>query len=69
MLTEEVGELAKALRKQAGVKVASDSKLTDVKEETVDVFWMLVCVCNQLGINLEKALRTKEAKNKTRRWQ
>jgi NTP pyrophosphatase (non-canonical NTP hydrolase) len=69
MLTEEVGELAKALRKQAGVKVASDSKLTDVKEEAVDVFWMLICICNLLGIDLELALRAKEAKNKTRSWQ
>lgn len=69
LLTEEVGELAKALRKHTGVKLATDSKIVEVENEAADVLWMLICICNQLGINLEKALRAKEEANKTRIWQ
>ncbi|HEX3568152.1 MAG TPA: MazG nucleotide pyrophosphohydrolase domain-containing protein [Candidatus Saccharimonadales bacterium] len=69
MLTEEVGELAKALRKQNGVKTATDSKVGAVDHEAADVLWLLICVCNKLGIDLEKALRSKEEINKTRTWQ
>jgi len=68
MLTEEIGELAKALRKTNGVRMATDSAATNVAEEAADVLWMLVCVCNILGIDLEAALRSKEEKNKQREW-
>src|SRR6266699_1162935 len=66
MLTEELGELAKALRPLRGIMVANDSKMTEVEHEVADVFWMLVCVCNQLDIDLETAIRNKEKKNATR---
>lgn len=69
MLTEEVGELAKGLRKHGGVTVAADSVVGDVAHEAADVLWMLLCVCNHLGIDLEQAFRTKEEKNKQRTWQ
>lgn len=69
MMCEEVGELAKALRKSHGVKLATDSKNVEVRHEVADVFWMLVCICNQLGISLEAALREKEEYNKKRSWQ
>ncbi len=69
MLTEEVGELAKALRKFHGTaRIAKDSAVGQVEHEAADVLWMLVCVCNQLGIDLEAALRSKEEINKQRVW-
>lgn|SRR3990170_4136469 len=68
MLVEEVGELAKALRKHTGGSIADDSEEFKVRHECADVLWMLVCVCNSLGIDLEKALREKEEHNKTRTW-
>jgi len=68
MLTEEVGELAKALRPVRGVSVADDSKMTEVEHEVADVLWMLVCVCNKLDIDLNLALRSKEQKNMHRTW-
>lgn len=68
MLTEELGELAKALRPIRGVTVADDSELSEVEHEVADVLWMLVCVCNKLDINLESAFRSKEKKNATRVW-
>lgn len=68
LLVEEVGELAKAIRKQHGMKVDSASKQHDVEEEAADVFWLLVDLCNRLGIDLEKAFTDKEAKNSHRTW-
>ena len=68
LLTEEVGELAKEIRKLRGVKMATDSAQLKLEHEAADVLMMLICVCNGLDIDLEQALRTKEEHNKTRTW-
>jgi NTP pyrophosphatase (non-canonical NTP hydrolase) len=68
MLCEEVGELAKAVRKHVGGKVDPASRDSHIDEEAADVFWVLVAICNKLGIDLEKAFRAKEEKNKARTW-
>ncbi|MGH7236912.1 MAG: MazG nucleotide pyrophosphohydrolase domain-containing protein [Candidatus Saccharimonadales bacterium] len=69
LLVEEVGELAKAIRKANGQKVDKKSKQHDVEEEAADFFWLLIDICNRLDIDLEKAFRAKETKNQTRQWQ
>lgn len=72
LLVEEVGELAKSLRPLHGVKVATDSTKKgrqEIEHEAADVFWLLVCVCNKLGIDLDAAIRSKEEKNDKRTWQ
>ncbi len=69
LLVEEVGELAKALRPMHGIKTATDSARGEIEHEAADVFWLLVCVCNGLGIDLEMAMRSKEEKNLKRTWQ
>lgn len=68
LLVEEVGELAKALRKQNGIKIADDSATFEIEEEAADVFWSLVAVCNTLNIDLLEAIQLKEKKNATRVW-
>ena len=68
LLTEEIGELAKATRKASGVKTATDSKVHDLEEEAADTFWYLLDLCNHLGIDLEKAFQSKEKKNSSRTW-
>ena len=68
ILVEEVGELAKAIRKSNGQKVYSDSKHHDLEEEAADVLFMLLDVCNRLDIDLEKAFAAKEVKNNSRSW-
>lgn len=68
MLVEEVGELAKALRKHKGGFIAKDSEDHELAHECADVLWMLVSVCNSMGIDLEQAIRDKEEINKTRTW-
>ena len=68
LLVEEVGELAKALRPMHGVKVATDSDVGEIEHELADVLWLVLALGNGLDIDLEKALRSKEAKNEARNW-
>src|SRR6202000_609961 len=63
LLTEEIGELAKAIRKLNGQKTHQDSRIHDVGEELADCFWLLIDLSTRLNIDLEKAFRAKEAKN------
>jgi NTP pyrophosphatase (non-canonical NTP hydrolase) len=67
LLTEEVGELAKAIRKLNGQKTHQDSLVHDAGEELADCFWLLIDLSTRLGIDLEKAFRAKEAKNSKRK--
>jgi NTP pyrophosphatase (non-canonical NTP hydrolase) len=69
LLVEEVGELAKAIRKQNGQKVDKKSTEHDVSEEAADVFWLLIDLCNRLGIDLAEAFKQKEQKNSLRTWE
>lgn len=69
LLVEEVGELAKAIRKHNGQKVDLASRLHDVEEEAADVFWLLLDICNRLDIDLAKAFSDKELENSKRTWE
>ena len=71
LLLEEAGELAKAIRKAAthmSVDVDKMQNYDTVESEVADVFFVLTAVCNQMGIDLLKALQEKEAKNCERNW-
>ena len=68
VLVEEIGELAKAVRKANGQKIDAKSLHFDVAEEAADVFWLLLDLCNRLDIDLEQAFRAKELKNQKRIW-
>jgi NTP pyrophosphatase (non-canonical NTP hydrolase) len=67
LLTEEVGELAKAIRKLNGQKTHQDSKVHNVAEELADCLWLLIDISNRLDIDLEQAFRGKELKNQKRK--
>lgn len=69
LLVEEVGELAKAIRKANGQKVGAHSRQHNVAEEAADVFWLLVDVCNRLDVDLAKAFSDKELVNQQRTWE
>ena len=69
LLVEEVGELAKAIRKTNGQKVHLDSRTHEVGEEMADVFWLVIDLCNRLDIDLAKAFAAKEQKNRQRQRQ
>lgn len=68
LLVEEIGELAKAIRKANGQKIGAHSKQHEVAEEAADVFWLLIDLSNRLGIDLEQAFRDKEIINHKREW-
>lgn len=71
LLTEEVGELAKAIRKNATDMYIDENKIDrydTIESEVADVFIVLNIVCNQLDINLYKALKDKEKENIKREW-
>lgn len=68
MLTEEVGELAKAVRKHEKMRTDEKSQIGSVGEEFADVALVLVSIANDLGVNLEEAVREKEEVNKKREW-
>lgn len=67
-LTEEVGELAKAIRKELKMQVDANSKIEYVQEELADIFIYLLYFCNYFHVDLEEAFRAKEEINKKRVW-
>ena len=68
LLVEEVGELAKALRPLEGIKTSDDSARLELKHELADVFWLVCCIANGLGVDLDSAVRSKDTKNEKRIW-
>ena len=67
ILAEEVGEVARIMSRTYGdqSKKASDKKLK-LDDELADVFFVLVCIANQTGVDLTKAFE-KNLLKKTRR--
>ena len=71
LLLEEVGELAKAIRKNATNMSIDKDKISHydtIESEVADVFIVLNSVCNKLDIDLYQALKEKEKKNIKREW-
>lgn len=57
MLTEEVGEVARIIARRYGEQSEKESdKNKDLGDEMADVLFVLICLANQTGINLEEAL-------------
>ena len=67
ILTEEVGELARVVARKYGEQSfkKSDEKV-EMGEEMADILWVLLCLANQTGINLEDELK-KSFEKKTQR--
>lgn len=71
LLLEEVGELAKSIRKNATDMRIDNNKANHydtIESEVADVFIVLSSVCNKLDIDLYKALKDKEQENINRIW-
>ena len=67
ILTEEVGEVARIMARQYGEQSFKESdKEVDLADEMADVLFVLICLANQTGVDLEEALR-KNLDKKTRR--
>lgn len=67
MLTEEVGEVARIIARRYGEQSEKESdKAKDLGDEMADVLFVLICLANQTGINLQEAF-DKNMTKKTKR--
>lgn len=66
-LTEEVGEVARIIARRYGEQSEKESdKDKDLGEELADVLFVVLCLANQTGVDLEKAF-DKKMELKTKR--
>mgnify|MGYP001289945032 FL=1 len=67
LLTEEVGEVARVISREYGEQsLKKGSELKNLGDELSDVLFVIICLANQTGINLEKSFY-QNLKNKTKR--
>jgi NTP pyrophosphatase (non-canonical NTP hydrolase) len=58
MLMEEVGEVARIMARRYGEQSEKESdKNKDLGDELADVLFVLTCLANQTGIDLEEAMQ------------
>ncbi|MEM1002057.1 MAG: nucleotide pyrophosphohydrolase [Bacteroidota bacterium] len=66
-LTEEVGEVARIIARRYGEQSEKESdKEKDLGEELADVVFVVLCLANQTGIDLQEAF-DKKLEKKTKR--
>ncbi len=70
LFSEEVGELAKAIRYKTKLYCEDGKELENdnLEDEIADVFSYLLDLANKFDIDLESAFRNKEQKNSQRNW-
>jgi len=67
ILTEEVGEVARLIAREYGEQSFKDSdKNKELSDELADVLWVLICIANQTGVDLTKALEKNFQKKDSR---
>jgi len=58
ILMEEVGEVARIMARRYGEQSEKESdKGADLADEMADVLFVLICLANQTGVDLEEALQ------------
>ena len=67
ILMEEVGELSRLMVRKYGEQSFKQSDQgKEIEDELADVLWVLMCIANQTGVNLNEALQ-KNMEKKTNR--
>ena len=66
VLTEEVGELARVMARKYGEQSYKEGEKDNLAEELSDVLWVLVCLANQTGVDLNEAVNNNFAKKTAR---
>jgi NTP pyrophosphatase (non-canonical NTP hydrolase) len=71
ILTEEVGEVARIIAREYGEQSKKKSdKRKQLADELADVLFVVICLANQTGVDLQKAflknLEKKSSRDKTR---
>jgi len=57
ILTEEVGEVARIMARKYGEQSYKENDNKELADELADVLWVLTCIANQTGVDLEKAMK------------
>jgi phosphoribosyl-ATP pyrophosphohydrolase len=64
---EEVGELSRILVRKYGEQSFKEGESdTNIADEMADVLWVLICLANQTGVDLTKALEKNFEKKNNR---
>ena len=67
LLTEEVGELARLIARKYGEQsFKKTDKKGDPADEMADILFVLICLANQTGVDLDKALSKNLVKKTSR---
>jgi NTP pyrophosphatase (non-canonical NTP hydrolase) len=67
VLMEEVGELARIMARTYGEQSWKEEDTDrDLSDEMADVLWVLICLANQTGVDLEEALEKNFEKKSNR---
>ena len=67
ILTEEAGEVARIMARRFGEQSQKPSDAQkQLDDELADVLWVLLCIANQTGIDLDAALERNFIKKSTR---
>ena len=66
LLSEEVGELARQISRIYGEQSFKEGEEANLGEEMADVLFVLICLANQTGINLEEELMKGMEKRESR---
>ena len=66
VLTEEVGEVARVIARRYGDQSSKPGDDLDLADELADVLWVVMCLANQTGIDLDEALERNFAKKTSR---
>ena len=66
ILTEEVGEVARIISRKYGEQSAKEGEDLNLADELADVLFVVLCLANQTGIDLEDALQNNIAKKEVR---
>jgi NTP pyrophosphatase (non-canonical NTP hydrolase) len=56
ILTEEVGEVARIISRKYGEQSFKESDKHDLGQELADVLFVLICLANQTGVDLQKEM-------------
>lgn len=67
LLTEEVGEIARIIARLYGEQSSKETDLQyKLADELADAIFVIVCIANQTGINLDEAIQQNLEKKTTR---
>lgn len=67
ILTEEVGELARIMARKYGDQSFKNGESSEnLADEMADVLWVLICLANQTGVDLDLALQKNIEKKSSR---